>query len=158
MVYYKKKGIVWLIILLLGLFCYIWIKGYYNDSVLKGTLFDITQEIGCFPTDEIYLIDLASRAYRSVEFTGESVSDSKKYIDVIFLTTKLGRRIAEIMISPMEEKITIKYKFDNYNILLYDPSTGNSICLLECDNSEEWLGYEIQIDQVNEKVEIKRAE
>lgn len=141
---------------MLGLLCNEWIKGYYNESVLKDTLVDITHEIGKFPTDEIYLIDLANERYRAIKFTGETVSDSRKHIDVIFLTTKMGKRIAEIKISPMEERITIKYEFDNYDMVLYDPSTGKNICLLEFDYSGKWLNYNMQVDRADEKIEILR--
>lgn len=128
----------------------------FEDIELNYKLHKITQEIEGFGIDRIYLIDLYSEAYGSLEFSRESISENKGHIDIFFLTNKMGMRLAEIKASPLEEKVTIKYQCDNYNMVLYDPNTGGFFSLSESNVSKKWLNYEINIDQFNECVEIKR--
>lgn len=152
----KKNVIIFLIIVFLWLLCYIGGEDRYINNDIKDIMVDFTQEIGRFSTDKVYLIDLISETYRGVNFTGETLSNNKNYIDVIFLTTKTGRRVAEIKIEPMEDKITIIYKCSDLKMALYDPNTGKVFYISKNSLFTEWLDYDIYVDQVSKKIEIMR--
>lgn len=157
MCYIKARPLIFIAIML-GVYCQMSIREYkFEDIELNYKLYKITQEIDVFGIDKIYLIDLYSEAYGSLEFSGESISENKGHIDIFFLTNKRGMRLAEIKASPLEEKITIKYQCDNYNMVLYDSNTREYFFLSESNASKKWLDYEINIDQFNECVEIKRV-
>ena len=153
---HKKNGIIFLIIVFLELLCCIEGEKRYINNDIKDIMVDITREIGEFSTDKIYLVDLMTETYKGVSFTGETLSNNKNHIDVIFLTTRTGRRVAEIKIEPMEDKITVIYKCSDLKMALYDPNTGKVFNVSTSYPFTEWLNYDIHVDQVSEKIEITR--
>lgn len=151
------KMVTLFVILLLWLFCYIDLETHEKSGAIKYNLSEITKKIEGFSTNEIYIIDMNSNSYRSVKLAGESVSNDNSHIDIVFWATDKGKRIAEIKINPLEEKMEVKYPFNECSMFLYDPSTRKSYRLLEYNHLEKWLEYEICINRINEIVEVEKC-
>ena len=151
-----KKRSISVIIILLVLLCYAEGKENYTNNLMKDAVFYITQEIGEISEDEIFLIDLMSRAYKRVDFTGGTLCSNNNSVNITFLTVENEKRIAEIRIEPVKETITIKYKFGDLKMALYDPNTGKCIYISKNCRFKKWLNYKICVDQDDKKIMIIR--